>query len=352
MNSERLRNSAEKAAGVATAAANTAKADARRFAIAAQKAQKLRTQAQFGAWQTQLSAASKSGDYGDAIDVLEKMLTDENSDGKADNELVEQSRSALVQRLRTLKQSRTSVQSGVTSASVSQTGTALVLSGVDTDGKGNVSLWGIPANGEMGSKPVAKIPTQQAPETIAVASNGSLVAGNTPEGVALWNASGKQLTEALLETRNASAIAFSSDSRTLIVGTRNGTVRVFDVSTETPMPLGGSQLGDYRVSDLEWLAGENGDGHLVVILAGTRQALCGAIPFRRNGNELQTADPEVRHRRPTDGPNLTCLRGFGRVLKDSTLAETAQCWRSPTETMATSCCFRSAQQRLPIAFRS
>lgn len=242
------------------------------------------TSAEFLTWQTRLSSASRSGDYEAAIGVLNEMLEDADGDGKADNELVEQSRSVFTRLRESLKRNRAAVQGAVNSAAIDGSGKNLVVAGTNLDGQPEVTLW--PVGEELAEMPAVKVAVAAQPEMVTVSEKAGLFATVADDGVTLFRLDGEAAGGPLAATNHTTAVRFSGDGTRLLTGSREGLVQIFDV-TQSPARLLGSRDLDYRVDDLLWLSEGQEAGHLLAVLSGTRQALCGSIPWRQSGQGFE-----------------------------------------------------------------
>lgn len=304
---------AEAMAQAAEAMAQAADARAERAGALEVAARKAQTAAEFAAWQTRLEAASTSGNYKAAINVIRDMLADKDGDGKADNTLVQKDRKIFSDLMKSMEENVTQLENGVTSATIANDGLSVVVAAAKGQG-GAVQAWTLSESGITATTPSANVETPGAPEAIASGRSG-LVATKTNEGVRL--VIDGQSTEVLPASENATAVRFSADSKKVIIGDDQGTVSVFDVS-RLDSPLATKEMEGYRVSDVEWMTNEDGTGYLLLIINGAgsqtrqgRQTLCGAFPFRETDGKLELPTRDSSKDAPEKWISLDLPKGAG-----------------------------------------
>ena len=246
---------------------------------AAKKALKNALFAEFEAWQTQLSAASKTGDYATALSVVEQML-------EADNQFVRESEEAFLELRDALRKNQSPLEGRANSAAISSKGNALAVAGAIRGDDQIVAVWNIDKTAGIGEEPNKRIRLKEDVRSVSVSPHGRFVATQSDAGVTVWTADGRQLCDPLGKTRHSTVVRFSKSGDELLVGTKHGAVHVFAVNDTGVRRVGGQELGNYRVADVLWQIEDSGRGYLIVILTGTRQVLVGSIAFESRERKL------------------------------------------------------------------
>jgi len=214
-----------------------------------------------------------------------------------------------------------------TALAVSPDGTRAVLAGTDRKAKaGCVTLWDVAAGRDLG---VWRGPR----EALAVAfspDGKTLAVGGTPSAknreVGLYTLTGDEVTPWPAQADPVHALAFSPDGKTLAVGGKDGGVRLYDTGTgsvRATLPTSASAVQALAYSaDGARLAGGSRDGSVRVWVTATgRQEMLGfnprgavmAVTFTPDSRLLLTAGKPglATLWDPASGRELTSFQGHG-----------------------------------------
>lgn len=100
---------------------------------------------------------------------------------------------------------------------------------VSGDNQGQAMIWNL-RTGQIANTITRSRPNQSNPITsVAITSNGQTLITGSNQGIELWDINTGRLVLSLPESGDANAIAISPDSRTLVSGHLDNTVRVWDL---------------------------------------------------------------------------------------------------------------------------